>query len=164
MLCCGVFNYEYGKWGGVVKTFLLSISGIIVLVLVVELFCPTKVMKKSLYMAFSLVVLVLFSSGVISFFSNINSSSTNTSFSLGETSARIIKDKIDYTEQNLKKILKNEGVDCTSVSIDFEIDELETKYTSVTVYITDEVYIEKTKEVVSKVLKIDKQAVSVWVS
>lgn len=146
------------------KTFLLSISGIIVLVLVVELFCPTKVMKKSLYMAFSLVVLVLFSSGVISFFSNIKSYSVNSNFSLGEASEQIIKDKINYTEQNLKKILKNEGVDCKSVSIDYEIDELETQYISVVVYITDEVYIEKTREIVSKVLKIDKRVVSVWVS
>lgn len=146
------------------KEFILSASSLIIISLVVEMFCPAKVMKKSLYMALSLVVLFVIISGVKNIFTSDNETSfENYTLKLESQGETICLGIIETTESQILNALSENGIETSSVKLDYEVNELRVKITSAQAYIESEEQEAKAKEIIQNLTGLKKEEITIYV-
>jgi len=147
------------------KEFISSCAVIIVVVLIVEIFCPAKVMKKSLFMAFSLISLVVTVGGIRGLFN----SQTNQSFSqinvkIDASSESILSTSATMMEKRIIDALKNEGVYVDDISLNYYINELSIVVESARVEIKNEADKTKTINIICALTGLSEGDISIWVN
>lgn len=145
------------------REFIISCMAVVLVALVVEIFCPAKVMKKSLYMALSLVTLVVISSGINGLLSNKSENPLdNLSLNLEASSDSVFVGMVESTEQQILLSLNENGIDCKSVKLDYYVDELSIKYVSAKVKLKEIEEEEKVKEIVSNLTGLKVEDVTIY--
>ena len=121
------------------KGVITSCAVIVVIVLIVEIFCPAKVMKKSLYMAFSLIMLVVIVSSIKNAFKNPSEGFyQNLSLKIESSSDSILSSSAQRTKNNIEKALLSAGINVVSIDMDYYIDEYKVIVNQVEVNIENE--------------------------
>lgn len=147
------------------KGFVTNCSIIIILVLVVEIFCPARVMKKSLYMVFSLIILVVVLGGVKDIFTKEESNFIeNININLELSKDNLFGDCVYNIESQVQKSLVGAGIKVKNVSIDYSINELSLVFTSAVIEVELEKDKQKALEIVQSITGLDEQEVEIWVN
>ena len=135
------------------KEIIYSFVAVILLSLVVEIFCPTRHMKKITMSAFSLVCVFIIISGTIKLLNQETEVKFDlydeVSYSLESISASSVK----LTRQEIINILKTEGIRGEiDVEIEYVLNEYSIEYTKVVVTLSDEKEKDKVREIVRSIL------------
>lgn len=134
---CVNYNYYYvvskcsikGWWGkSAVKEFIYSIIVVAVISLMVELFCPAKVMKKPLYLALTLISLFIIVDGSISLLTNSKKELVDFEFNLTEFNNPIFGSIVSNTESNIMLALTQNGAEVEKINLEYVVDEFQINY------------------------------------
>ena len=132
------------------KGFVTSCAIVVVAILVVEIFCPAKVMKKSLYMAFGIISVMVLVQGATNLFKPNNEfGADNISLKLEESGVNILSLGAERAKVQVIKALESAGVEVIDVDIDYYINELSLVIEGVEVAIKNE----KDQETTLKIIK-----------
>lgn len=145
------------------KTFIISSIGLVLVALIVEIFCPAKVMKTSLYMAFSLVALVVIVDGLKGIFKNETAGSLEfPTLKLEQSSSEIFSQSVKSTERQIESTLKNEGITVGQVELDYYVDELKVVITGASVKIDNLQDVEKSKKIIRELTGLKDEEIEIW--
>lgn len=144
------------------KVFIVSSLGLVLVSLIVEIFCPAKIMKTSLYMAFGLVALVVMVDGIKGLFKTDLFESSFPSLRLEQSGNAIFSESVKLTEQQIEKTLKNEGIEAQDVELDYYVDELNVVITSASVKLKNEQDVDKTKEIIKEITGLKDEEIEIW--
>ena len=121
-------------------------------------------MKKSLYMAFSLIVLVVVLGGVKNIFTKDESNFIESiNFNLELTKENLFGGCMYNIESQVKNALTGAGVKVKEVSIDYSINELSLVFTSAVVELEQEKDKQTALAIVQSVTGLDEQEIEIWV-
>lgn len=147
------------------KTFIITSIGLVFVTLIVEIFCPAKVMKTSLYMAFSLVALVVIVDGLKGIFKNETAGSLEfPTLKLEQSSSEIFSQSVKSTERQIEGTLKNEGITVGQVELDYYVDELKVVITGASVKIDNLQDVEKSKKIIRELTGLKDEEIEIWAS
>lgn len=147
------------------KEFILSLLAIVVLSLLVEIFCPTKVMKKSLTMAFSLVVLIVVSNGIKGIFnSNKNLDLNNYTLKIESLSEDLFSTTVETTKKQIYNALETINIEATDIELDYVITELKVEFVGASVSIKNEEDKKRTMEIIKDITGLEVGDITVWVN
>ena len=147
------------------KTFVSSCAVIIIAILIVEIFCPAKVMKKSLYMAFSLAMLVVLVGGIRNLLSAETSGViSDINFRVELSKDSILNESANLMEEQIVKALEESDIRVSDVTLDYYINELSLVFEYVTVEIEEETKKDKAVEIVKNITGLSEKEIDVWVS
>lgn len=144
------------------KTFIISCFGLVLVSLIVEIFCPAKIMKTSLYMAFSLVVLVVMVDGIKGAFKTDLENNNFPSLKLEQSGNAIFSGSVKSTERQIENALKNEGIDVGAVELDYYVNELKVVITGASIKLKDEQDLDKTKEIIKEITGLKDEEIEIW--
>lgn len=145
------------------REFLLSVVGVVVLSLIVEVICPIKKMKTSVALSFSLVVIFVLVSGVRSLLKNEKKLSFGEyAIMIEEGGVSMMNESVTLMEEQVAKALRAEGGNVRSVDIDYVISELKIEIQGVQVQMGDENMGEdEVKKIVKKIMDLGED--KIWV-
>ena len=145
------------------REFLLSVVGVVVLSLIVEVICPIKKMKTSVALSFSLVVIFVLVSGVRSLLKKEKKLSFGEyAIMIEEGGVSMMNESVTLMEEQVAKALRAEGGKVRSVDIDYVISELKIEIQGVQVQMVDENMGEdEVKKIVKKIMDLGED--KIWV-
>ena len=144
------------------KQFMLSLCGIVVLALLVEIFCPAKRLKNIVYMAFSMSIIFVLISAVSNLINN-NLGRDNTQFStnISESLDLFSVEMVNYQQNLIKGALQREGIDVDEVNIEYEITNNNINYSKVVVCGAEKNEQEKIYAIIMSAISINKEQIDI---
>ena len=145
------------------KGFILAISSLVVVALIIEIFCPVKVMKKSLYLAFSLVVLFVITSGARHLLKREDLIFKDYETKIENESLEMFLTIKNNAESQIESVLSEHNIMVSNIDLEYEISEFKISFTQCSVGIDDEEKIEETKKIIQNLTGLEEEEVIVYV-
>ena len=146
------------------KQFVFCCIAVVLVSLIIEIFCPAKIMKKPVYLALSLSVLFMFATGIRSVFFEDELKFQSFNFKLNEMSEIMLSTSVEKTKAQIISALNSSGVEVKDVELDYEITELKIEFIKVGVTILNAEDEAKSKEILSNILALEGEQVEIWVN
>ena len=146
------------------KEFILSCVAVVLASVIVEIFSPLNKMKKSLYFAFSLVVLLVLTSGIkgtIKKAETLDMSNYHTEIEANVGS--LFSSTIEQSETLIVEQLKYNDIVVEDLTLDYEVSELKAKITSASVSILNKEDKTKTKKIIQNLTGLEEGDIKIWV-